>query len=211
MNRLEALHLLGLGDDATPEEIKAAYRECAQIMHPDKFAANKKLQARATEQFKNLQEAYEFLSSGKGAKRGAASAASHGSGGSAGTSGARGSSGRAGRGSAGASGLSDEAEIRAKLAGIAAARAQLVAQRDAVADERRNGFVIAGIGAVAALLTFRRPFGLLGLVAAAGTTAVVWGIIQVVSTGKTLDTLNEHLRKLTTEKKQLIAQLEETE
>ena len=68
MNRLEALHILGLGEEATPEEIKIAYKETAQILHPDKFANNKKLQERATEQFKNLQEAYAYLSSGKGAK-----------------------------------------------------------------------------------------------------------------------------------------------
>ena len=67
MNRNEALRLLGLSADATSEEVKAAYRETAQILHPDRFASNKKLQERATEQFKNLQEAYEVLTSGKGA------------------------------------------------------------------------------------------------------------------------------------------------
>ena len=59
-----------------------------------------------------------------------------------------------------------EDEIRARLAGIAAARAQLVAQRDTVSDERRNGLVMAGIGAVAALFTIRRPFGIMGVIAA---------------------------------------------
>lgn len=188
MNRLEALHILGLGDDATPEEIRTAYKESAQIMHPDRFASNKKLQDRATEQFKNLQAAYDYLTSGKGAKTKRSSAAG-----------------------ASRSGISAEAEIRARLAGIAAARAQLVAQRDAANDERRNGMVMAGIGAVAALLTFRRPFGLFGLVAAAGTAALVWGIVQVVSAGKTVDTLNEHLRKLGDEKKKLTAELEDME
>ncbi len=188
MNRLEALHILGLGDEASLEEIKAAYKESAQIMHPDRFATSKKLQDRATEQFKNLQAAYEYLTSGKGA-RSKASACSR--------------SGRVG--------MSAEDEIRARLAGIAAARAQLVAQRDAANDERRNGMIMAGIGAVAALLTFRRPFGLFGLVAAAGTAALVWGIVQTVSAGKTVDTLNEHLRKLGAEKKKLTAELEDME
>lgn len=188
MNRLEALHILGLGDDATLEEIKTAYKETAQILHPDKFANNKKLAARATEQFKNLQEAYEYLTSGKGAKAKRANAASTAS-----------------------RGLDSEAEIRARLAGIAAARAQLVAQRDVASDERRNGLVMAGIGAVAALLTFRRPFGIFGIVAAAGTAAVVWGIVQVISAGKTVDTINEHLRKLGVEKKKLTAELEDME
>ena len=64
MNRTEALHILGLEDDATADDIKIAYRETVQILHPDKFAGNEKLQSRATEQFKRLQEAYDLLSSG---------------------------------------------------------------------------------------------------------------------------------------------------
>lgn len=196
MNRLEALHILGLGEDATPEEIKTAYRECAQILHPDKFANNKKLQTRATEQFKNLKEAYEYLTSGKSAKRKVGTAAGSGSCGSS-------------VHSAGSVGSRREAEAR--LAGIAAARAQLVAQRDVVADERRNGMIMAGVGAVVAFVTIRRPFGLLGLVAAIASTACVWGIVQVISANKTLDTLNDHLRKLNVEKKKLIAELEDIE
>ena len=65
MNRTEALRILGLDDDATPEDVKTAYKETVQILHPDRFASNKKLQDRATEQFKNLQEAYDYLTSGK--------------------------------------------------------------------------------------------------------------------------------------------------
>ena len=88
MNRKEALRILGLDDDATGDDIKAAYKETAQILHPDRFAGNKKLQDRATEQFKNLQEAYEFLTSGKGARgtsarSGRAGASSDGGGSSA--------------------------------------------------------------------------------------------------------------------------------
>ena len=46
MNRTEALRILGLDEDATPEDIKTAYKETAQILHPDRFASNKKLQER---------------------------------------------------------------------------------------------------------------------------------------------------------------------
>ena len=188
MNRLEALHILGLGDDASPEEIKTAYKETAQILHPDKFAGNKKLQDRATEQFKNLQEAYAYLTSGKGVKKGASASVSRGA--SAAREGSR-------------------ANIEARLAGVAAARAQLVAQRDEVSDERRNGIIMAVVGALLALLTIRRPVGLFGFVAAAATTAAVWGVVQVISANKTLDTLNAHLRKLNQEKKLLLAELDE--
>jgi len=76
MNRNEALHILGLNDDATADDIKIAYRETVQILHPDKFAGNEKLQTRATEQFKRLQEAYELLCSSTGRRgRGSSSSA----------------------------------------------------------------------------------------------------------------------------------------
>ena len=65
MNRTEALNILGLDDDASAADIKSAYRECVQILHPDRFANNKKLQDRATEQFKRLQDAYEYLTSAR--------------------------------------------------------------------------------------------------------------------------------------------------
>lgn len=201
MNRTEALHILGLEDDATADDIKIAYRETVQILHPDKFAGNEKLQNRATEQFKRLQEAYDLLSSGAGGGRGGRGARSGSSPGAA----------RAW------TEVEDgveveyltEAEIKARLAGIAAARAQLVAQRDTVSDERRNGLAMAAIGAVATLLTIRRPFGILGMIAAVAGTATVWGIIQFLGAQRNLNTLNEHLAKLTEERKEYEALLEE--
>ncbi len=42
VNRTEALNILGLDDDASAADIKSAYRECVQILHPDRFANNKK-------------------------------------------------------------------------------------------------------------------------------------------------------------------------
>ena len=201
MNRTEALHILGLEDDATADDIKIAYRETVQILHPDKFAGNEKLQSRATEQFKRLQEAYDLLSSGaRGARSGSSSGASS-------------SSGAARAWTEVEDGVEveylTEAEIKARLAGIAAARAQLVAQRDTVSDERRNGLAMAAIGAVATLLTIRRPFGILGMIAAVAGTATVWGIIQFLGAQRNLNTLNEHLAKLTEERKEYEALLEE--
>lgn len=204
MNRTEALHILGLEDNATADDIKIAYRETVQILHPDKFAGNEKLQSRATEQFKRLQEAYDLLSSGASGGRGARSGSS---------SGASSSSGAARAWTEVEDGVEveylTEAEIKARLAGIAAARAQLVAQRDTVSDERRNGLAMAAIGAVATLLTIRRPFGILGMIAAVAGTATVWGIIQFLGAQRNLNTLNEHLAKLTEERKEYEALLEE--
>ena len=102
-----------------------------------------------------------------------------------------------------------EAEIRARLSGIAAARAQLVAQRDTVTDERRNGLAMAGIGAVAAFFTIRRPFGIFGFIAAMAVPAVIWGVVQAISAQRNLNTLNEHLAKLTEERKEYEALLDE--
>lgn len=206
MNRSEALHILGLEEDASPDDIKIAYRETVQILHPDKFAGNDKLQNRATEQFKRLQEAYELLntSSGNRSARGRRGASS--SSGNTGTSAAR-------AWTETEDGVEVEyltvAEIKARLAGIAAARAQLVAQRDTVADERRNGLIMAGVGAVATLFTIRRPFGILGMIAAVAGTATVWGIIQFLGAQRNLNTLNDHLAKLTEERKEYEALLEE--
>ena len=119
MNRIEALNILGLDDDATDRDIKVAYKECVQILHPDRFAGNAKLQDRATEQFKRLQDAYDYLSSGRGRSLRRA----------------RLTQGRL---------LPHFAE--AKLAGLAAARTQLIAQRDALYDERRNALVVVAAG-----------------------------------------------------------------
>ena len=227
MNRMEALRALGLDSDATPEDIKVAYRETAQILHPDRFAANKKLQDRATEQFKRLQEAYDFLQkdTGRTGRRSgwANTGASRRGAGDAGRRG--GSAQGAGAPNADASGTArvhvevdedgneveyvTDAELRARLAGIAAARAQMVAQRDALLDERRNGAVMAAIGAVLALLTARRPFGILGVIAAAASAATVWGVVQVVSSQRNLTTLNDHLDELTRQRKEYEALLDE--
>lgn len=217
MNRLEALHILGLGEDAAPEDIKTAYRECVQILHPDKFATNKKLQDRATEQFKNLQEAYDLLMAEGKARRRSAFSQTRARGASAyGASRGGASSGSARAGSATAAYECSNTprgyrEAEARLAGIAAARAQLIAQRDVLEDERRNGVVMAALGALAAFFTMRRPYGLLGLVAAVSSAACVWGVVQVVSSSKSIATLNDHLKKLNIEKKKLTAELEEME
>lgn len=179
MNRLEALRTLGLDEDATPDDIKNAYRETAQILHPDRFATNKKLQARATEQFKNLQEAYEFLVSGKGPRS---------------------------RDASRPQGSSSSADAR--LAGIAAARTQLVKQRDVALDERRNGIGMAVVGAIVALLAGRRPFGLFGVVAAIASAAAVWGIVQVVSSQRSINTLTDHINDLNKEERRIAREME---
>ena len=187
MNRNEALRILGLDADASAEDIKAAYRETAQILHPDRFAGNKKLQDRATEQFKNLQEAYDVLM-GKRVAGNSAPAAS---------------------GSSRQGGLSEEREIEARLAGIAAARVQLAAQRDAFGDERRNGLGFLVVGAIVALVCGRRPTGLFLAVTGLATAAAIWGAVQVISSQRSISALDARLSELGEEQKKLKARLDE--
>lgn len=178
MNRSEALRILGLDEDATADDIKTAYRETVQILHPDKFAGNKKLQDRATEQFKNLQAAYDFLNSAKGSQ-GAST---------------QGPSKTTGRG---------YTSVDAQIAGIQAARIQLVKQRDALLDERKIALTMAVGGGAVAPLTVRRTYGIWGVLFAIASAAVVYGLVQVVSCQKSISTLDEHIKRLREEERKL--------
>ncbi len=215
MNRLEALRILGLDEDASADDIRIAYKESAQILHPDRFASNKKLQDRATEQFKTLQEAYETLNSKRSSSTSQRSSASRR--GRAGSRGSAGSYGSAGVGSSAGSRASSRsynasaADLEARLAGIAAARAQLVAQKDTVLDERKNAISMIAIGAAVALIAGRRPFGLFAAVAAIASAATVWGIVTVISAQKTLATLDEHIKELKSEQRRIKDMLEKQE
>lgn len=183
MNRAEALRLLGLDDDATLDEVKTAYKETVQILHPDKFAGNRKLQKRAEEQFKNLQEAYDVLSrGGSGSKaKGASSSRS--------------------------SSRSRVVQLEAKLRGIAAARVQLQQQRDAFIDRRRTGLMLLiGGGAAALFARWRIPW-LAGL----GGAVAFWGGFDAFTAHRSVNDLTKQINNLNNEKKQILAELEELE
>ena len=69
MTRDEALNVLGLAAGASREEISAAYRELAQMLHPDKYGDNKRLRARAEQQMRAINEARDVLLKGARSSR----------------------------------------------------------------------------------------------------------------------------------------------
>ncbi len=65
MKKSEALHILGLNDGATDEEIKKAHRKKVVANHPDQYAKDPSKKAQAEEQTKLINEARDVLLSRK--------------------------------------------------------------------------------------------------------------------------------------------------
>ena len=57
--------VLGLRPGASRQELKAAYRDLTKVWHPDRFTHDPRLQQKAEEKLKEINEAYEELTSGK--------------------------------------------------------------------------------------------------------------------------------------------------
>ena len=53
--------LLGVKHGASLEEVKKVYRDLVQVWHPDRFSGNERLAAKAQEQLKEINLAYEYL------------------------------------------------------------------------------------------------------------------------------------------------------
>lgn len=60
-DRKRAFEALDLPADASPEQIKQAYRELVQIWHPDRYVHNTRLRARAEERMLIINGAYRAL------------------------------------------------------------------------------------------------------------------------------------------------------
>jgi len=56
-----ALVILGLGPDATSEDVKQAYRDLAKVWHPDRFQNDPRVRNKAEEKLKEINEAYQLL------------------------------------------------------------------------------------------------------------------------------------------------------
>ena len=61
--------VLGLRPDASEQDVKNAYRDLAKVWHPDRFARDPRLQQKAQEKLKEVNEAYEEINSSASGRR----------------------------------------------------------------------------------------------------------------------------------------------
>lgn len=62
MNHInQCYQILGLQPGASLEQVKQTYRDLAMVWHPDRFPNNSRLQEKAQEELKKINEAYEAL------------------------------------------------------------------------------------------------------------------------------------------------------
>lgn len=61
----KAYELLGVKPGVSSRDLKAAHRDLAKVWHPDRFVHDPRLQEKAQEKLKEINEAYELLSTGK--------------------------------------------------------------------------------------------------------------------------------------------------
>jgi curved DNA-binding protein CbpA len=71
MDLNEALEIIGVGPNASPTEIRDAYRDLAKVWHPDRFPNDPRLRQKAEEKLRLINDAHQFLQS-SGARRTAA-------------------------------------------------------------------------------------------------------------------------------------------
>lgn len=176
MNRTEALSVLGLLADAGRDEIARAYRELAQMLHPDKYGDNKKLRMRAEQQMRTINEARDVLL--KGAARGSGSSAAR----------------QASQTSSSPAAIAYEAQIRANAAETA--RIAIVTQLRTL-RERRAGIRKLTLVAAVVLLICSRLRGTVGALGfSISSTLVVWGVVDLFTYSNQIGVLNKRQLEL---------------
>jgi curved DNA-binding protein CbpA len=61
----DSYEVLGVDPRASAQDIKAAYRDLTKVWHPDRFAHDPRLQQKAQDKLKEINEAYEELTKGR--------------------------------------------------------------------------------------------------------------------------------------------------
>ena len=69
MTTSDPYELLGVRPGVSRQELKVAYRDLTKVWHPDRFAHDPRLQEKAQEKLKEINDAYEQLISGKTRQR----------------------------------------------------------------------------------------------------------------------------------------------
>jgi hypothetical protein len=64
MTRIDCYRELELSPDASAEQVRQAWKDLAQVWHPDRFGGNERLRAKAQERLKRINEAYQALKDG---------------------------------------------------------------------------------------------------------------------------------------------------
>ncbi len=181
MTQEEAAAVLGLETGASNAEVKAAFRELAQMLHPDKYGDNKRLRARAEQQMRSVNEARDVLLGKAGASaRTSARATAH----AASTAAA-----------CDPASIAFEAYARARAAETA--RLAVAAQLRTFVERRHGMATLLAISLVAALICSR----LRGTVGALGfsisSMLVVWSAVDTVTLGSQIKVLRRRSLELT--------------
>ena len=179
MTRDEALSVLGLEPGSSRADILAAYRELAQMLHPDKFGENKRLRARAEQQMKRINEARDVLlkAAGTGSRERSAPR----------------------RGGSVPADSSPEAilfEARARARAAETARLAVVAQLRTMRERRRSMLVMAGVAAITTFLFLRVRGGLGAMIASIASMVAVWGVVDAVMLSSQVEALKTRAREL---------------
>ena len=176
----EALSVLGLESDAAPDDIEVAWRELAQMLHPDRYGSNAKLRRRAERQMSRINDARDVLRRERGGRCGAAA-------------------GTARRGTATPPAdtpaqIARAAQLRANAAECA--RVQIVTQARTM-SERRAGYVrLVVIAAVGALICsrLRGTVGTLGF--SITSMLLVWSAVDAVTLSNQIRALDARAAEL---------------
>lgn len=176
MTRDEAAAVLGVEAGSSAAEVRAAYRELAQMLHPDKYGDSKRLRARAEQQMRAVNEARDVLL-GKAAAAGASRA----------------------RARAAAptepEDIAFEATARARAAEVA--RLAVAAQLRTLVERRHGVVTLLGISLLAALVCsrLRGTVGALGF--SVSSMLLVWSAVDTVSLGNQIGVLRRRSLELT--------------
>jgi len=66
---LRAYRTLGVERSASEAEVKQAYRDLAQVWHPDRFGHDARLRAKAEEQLKTINAAFDLVKTERAGRR----------------------------------------------------------------------------------------------------------------------------------------------